>query len=189
MRLAWIPNAICVVRILLAVPSALAILAGRYELTLVIFGVAAVSDALDGWLAKHFDWTSRLGKILDPIADKLLLVTVFLTLVWIGLVPLWLGVTVVLRDVVIVGGAIAYRLLIGYVEGRPTPVSKLNTLLQLSFVLAVIAAAAWQNVPRALVVAIGAATFVTTVVSGLDYVLTYAREAVRATRAAPRAAS
>ena len=189
MSLAWIPNAICVLRILLSAPSALALLAGRYELTLLLFGIAALSDGLDGWLAKSFGWTSRLGKILDPIADKVLLVTVFLTLVWIGLVPLWLAVTVVVRDVVIVGGAIAYRLLIGYIEGRPTPVSKLNTLLQLSFVLVVIAAAAWSGVPRAVVVAIGAATFVTTVISGLDYVLTYARAALRPTRAAPRVAS
>jgi cardiolipin synthase (CMP-forming) len=187
--LAWIPNAICVLRILLVAPSALALLAGRYQLTLLLFGVAAISDGLDGWLAKRFDWTSRLGKILDPIADKLLLVTLFLTLVWTGLVPLWLGIAVVARDVLIVGGAVAYRVLIGYVEGRPTPVSKLNTLLQLSFVLAVIAAAAWPAVPRPLVVAIGAATFVTTVVSGLDYVLTYARGAISASRAAPRAAS
>ena len=189
MSLAWLPNAICVARILLVAPSALALLAGRYELTLLLFGVAAVSDGLDGWLAKSFGWTSRLGKILDPIADKLLLVTVFLTLVWTGLVPLWLGVVVVVRDVVIVGGAIAYRLLIGYIEGRPTPVSKLNTLLQLSFVLAVIAAAAWHEVPQPLVVVVGAATFVTTVVSGIDYVLTYAREALRAGRPAPRASS
>jgi cardiolipin synthase (CMP-forming) len=188
-RLAWIPNAICVLRILLVAPSALALLAGRYELTLLLFGIAAISDGLDGWLAKHFGWTSRLGKILDPIADKLLLVSVFLTLAWVGLVPLWLGITVVARDVVIVGGAIAYRVLIGYVEGHPTPVSKLNTLLQLSFVLAVIAGAAWPTIPRALVVAVGAATFVTTVVSGIDYVLTYARAAIRQRRAASRATS
>jgi cardiolipin synthase len=186
--LAWLPNAICVLRILLVAPSALALLAGRYELTLLLFGIAAASDGLDGWLAKTFGWTSRLGKILDPIADKLLLVTVFLTLVWTGLVPLWLGVAVVVRDVVIVGGAITYRVMIGYVEGHPTQVSKLNTLLQLTFVLGVIAAAAWQNVPRPLVIAVGAATFVTTVVSGIDYVLTYAREAIRATRAAPNGA-
>jgi cardiolipin synthase len=186
--LAWIPNAICVLRILLVAPSALALLAGRYELTLLLFCIAALSDGLDGWLAKHYGWTSRLGKILDPIADKLLLVTVFLTLVWIGLAPLWLGVAVVVRDVVIVGGAIAYRVLIGYVEGRPTAVSKLNTLLQLSFIIVVIAAAAWQNVPRPLLVALGAATFVTTVVSGIDYVLTYAREAIQAHRALQRSA-
>lgn len=189
MSLAWIPNAISVVRILLVAPCALALLSGRYELTLVIFGVAAVSDGLDGWLAKHFGWTSRLGKILDPIADKLLLVTSFLTLVWIGRVPLWLGVAVVARDVLIVGGAIAYRLLIGYVEGHPTIISKLNTLLQLSFVLAVIAAEAWRAVPQPLVTALGAAVFVTTFVSGLDYVVTYGRQAVRESRAADRTAA
>ena len=173
---------------LLAVPSALALIAARYELALVLFALAAVSDGLDGWLAKSFGWTSRLGKILDPLADKLLLVTLFVTLVWTGLAPLWLGVAVVARDLLIVGGAVAYRVLIGYVEGRPTPVSKLNTLLQLSYVLAVISAAAWRAVPQALVVALGAATFVTTVVSGIDYVLTYAREAARAGRAARPAA-
>ncbi|MCX7059021.1 MAG: CDP-alcohol phosphatidyltransferase family protein, partial [Proteobacteria bacterium] len=163
-------------------PSMLALLAGRYELTLLLFGVAAISDALDGWLAKTFGWTSRLGKILDPIADKLLLVCVFLTLAWLGRVPVWLVATVVLRDLLIVSGAAAYHFLIGYLEGHPTPVSKLNTLLQLLLVLAVTAAAAWPAVPSALLVALGAATFVTTVVSGIDYVMTYARAAVRARR-------
>jgi cardiolipin synthase len=175
MSLSWLPNAICVVRILLAAPVAMALVHGRFELTLGLFAVAALSDALDGWLAKTFGWTSRLGKILDPIADKLLLITVFVTLAALDLVPLWLGVVVVLRDVVIVGGATAYHFLIGYLEGRPTAVSKLNTTLQLSFVLAVIAAHAWPAVPPELILALGAAVFVTTVVSGLDYVLTYAR--------------
>jgi len=178
MTLAWLPNAICIARIALVLPSVVALLAGRYELTLLLFGVAAVSDALDGWLAKHFGWTSRLGKILDPIADKLLLVSVFVTLAWLGLVPVWLVATVVLRDLLIVGGAAAYHFLIGYLEGHPTPVSKLNTLLQLSLVFAVIADAAW-HLPPALVLALGAASFVSTVVSGLDYVLTYARAAAR----------
>jgi cardiolipin synthase (CMP-forming) len=175
----WLPNAICVLRMLLAAPVAAALARGQYPLTLALFAVAALSDGLDGWLAKTFGWTSRLGKILDPIADKLLLVTVFVTLVWVGLVPLWLGAAVVLRDLVIVGGATAYHWLIGTLDGHPTFVSKLNTVVQLSFVLAVIAAAAWHNVPGPLVVATGAACFVTTVVSGLDYVLTYARLAWR----------
>ena len=140
--------------------------------------VALVDAALDGWLAKHFGWTSRLGKILDPIADKLLLVSVFGTLAWLRLVPMWFVAAVVLRDLVIVGGAAAYHFLIGYLEGHPTPVSKLNTLLQLSFVLTVIANAAWR-LPAALPMGLGAAAFVTTVVSGLDYVVTYARAAVK----------
>jgi len=178
MRLAWIPNAICFARIALIVPSVVTLLAGHYDLTLLLFAVAAVSDALDGWLAKRFGWTSRLGKILDPIADKLLLVSVFATLAWLRLVPAWFVAAVVLRDLLIVGGAAAYHFLIGYLEGHPTPVSKLNTLLQLSFVLAVIADRAW-HLPAPLLTALGAAAFLTTVVSGLDYVMTYARAAVR----------
>ena len=187
MSLAWLPNALSIARLLLAIPCAFALLTGRYELTLLLFGFAAVSDGLDGWLAKTFGWSSRAGKILDPIADKLLLVTAFVSLAWIALVPVWLAVTVVLRDVVIVGGAIAYRMLIGYVEGHPTPVSKLNTVLQLVFVLVVVAAAAWRTVPSVLVTTFGAATFVTTVVSGLDYVLRYGRAALKASRAPTRA--
>ena len=175
----WIPNAICVLRIALIAPVALTLLHGDYTTTLMLFAVAAASDGLDGWLAKTFGWTSRLGGILDPIADKLLLVTVIVMLVVCGLVPLWLAASVVLRDVVIVGGATAYHFLIGRLDAHPTAVSKLNTLVQLSFVLIVIAAAAWPAVPRPLVIALGAATFVTTVVSGIDYVLTYSRLAWR----------
>jgi cardiolipin synthase len=183
-NLRWLPNAICVVRMLLVLPIAATLLAGDYPRTLALFAVAAASDGLDGWLAKHYGWTTLLGKLLDPIADKVLLVSVFLTLAWVGLVPGWLTLTVVLRDVVIVSGAIAYRLLIGTVVGRPTIVSKLNTLLQLSLVLAVIAAAIWRELPPALLTVLGAATFVTTVASGIDYVLTYARLARRESRRA-----
>jgi cardiolipin synthase (CMP-forming) len=188
MRLSWLPNAICVLRMLLAGPVAVALARGEYLLTVGLFAVAALSDGLDGWLAKSFGWTSRLGKILDPIADKLLLVTVFVTLVWVGRVPLWLGAAVVVRDLVIVAGAIAYQWFIGYLEGHPTRLSKLNTVLQLSFVLIVIASAAWPAVPAPLVTAAGAACFVTTVVSGLDYVLTYGRLAWRETHRSPAAA-
>ena len=187
MTLTWLPNALSIARMLLVIPSTLALLAGRYELTLLLFGIAAVSDALDGWLAKRYGWSSRSGKILDPIADKLLLVTLFVTLAWIGRVPVWLAAAVVLRDLLIVGGAVAYRLLIGHVEGHPTPVSKLNTLLQIVFVLVTIAASAWRTVPAALVATLGAATFITTVVSGVDYVLRYGRDALRAGRPGARA--
>ncbi len=180
MKWSWLPNALSVARILLVPPSVMALLTGRFGLTLVCVGCAAVSDGLDGWLAKTFGWTSRLGKILDPIADKLLLVSLYLSLAVLGLVPLWLTVTVVLRDVVIVLGAMIYRAVIGHIEGHPTAVSKLNTLVQILFVLLVIARAQWPQLPLSLITWLGAIVFVTTVVSGLDYVLTYAREAMRA---------
>lgn len=183
MSLRWLPNAICIARILLVAPIAFVLVRGQYELTLFLFGVAAASDVADGWLAKTFGWTSELGKALDPVADKLLLVTVFLTLAALGLVPLWLAGAAVLRDVVIAGGATAYHRLFGRIDGGPSLVSKLNTGLQVLFVVTVIANAAWHTVPDALVVALGAATFVTTVVSGLDYVIRYSAMAVANARA------
>ena len=182
MTLASLPNAICWLRIALTVPVVWALVSGLYSLTLALFLVAAVSDGLDGFLAKRFGWESELGKLLDPVADKLLLVSVFITLTLTSLVPLWLALAAVVRDVVIGVGAATYRRLFGALEGRPTVPSKLNTLLQLSFVLAVVARAADWPVPDALVVALGAATFITTVVSGIDYVLIYSRRAARVAR-------
>ena len=182
MRWSWLPNALSVARLLLVPPSVLSLLAGRFDVTLVCFGCAALSDGLDGWLAKTFGWTSRLGKILDPIADKLLLVSLYMALAVLGRVPVWLMAAVVLRDVVIVLGAMVYRVVIGYIEGHPTAVSKLNTLVQLVFVLLVIVRAQWPQLPASLIVWLGAIVFVTTMISGLDYVLTYAREAIRARR-------
>jgi cardiolipin synthase len=186
MSLRWLPNAICIARILLVAPTAYALVRGEYALTLALFAVAAVSDAADGWLAKTFGWTSELGKVLDPVADKLLLVTVFLTLAFLGLAPAWLAGAAVLRDLVIAGGAMAYHRLFGRIDGGPSRVSKLNTGLQVAFVVATIANAAWRQVPDAVVIALGAATFVTTVVSGIDYVRRYGRMALDHARAGAR---
>jgi len=179
MTLSSLPNLICILRIALAVPVVWSLVHGLFGLTLVLFAIAAVSDGLDGFLAKRFDWTSETGKVLDPVADKLLLVSVFITLTLLGLVPPWLAVAVVLRDLVIGVGAAVYRWLFGPLEGHPTRPSKLNTVLQLAYVLAVVGNAATPAVPSALVVALGAAVLVTTVVSGVDYVMTYIRKAVR----------
>ncbi len=178
MKLATIPNLICLLRIALTVPIIVLLAEGRYGQTLALFAVAAVSDMLDGYLAKTFGWTSELGKVLDPLADKLLLVSVFITLACVGLVPVWLAAVAVLRDVVIGVGAAIYRWLFGPLEGRPTIPSKLNTLVQLLFVIAVVWQAAFVDLPEWLIQGLGAGVLVTTVVSGADYVMTYVRKAV-----------
>ena len=90
-----LPNFICLVRIALIWPTIDALYAGNYWTALVLVAVCAVSDGLDGWLAKRFNWTSHLGKILDPLADKLLLVALFLTAAWMNLLPWWLTAIVV----------------------------------------------------------------------------------------------
>lgn len=183
-NLRWLPNGLCVLRMLLAPPTAWLLLRGEYWLTLLVFFIAAVTDAADGHLAKRFGWETELGKALDPLADKLLLVTVFVTLAVLGLVPVWLAALVVLRDLLITGGAITYRLLYGPLVGAaPTLISKLNTLLQVLYVFAVVYAAAMSwSMPSVLKLA-AVLMAVTTVCSGVDYVVTYTRRAIVASRA------
>jgi cardiolipin synthase len=178
MKVATVPNLICVLRIALTVPIVMLLVDGRYGITLVLFAIAAVSDGLDGFLAKSFGWTSELGKLLDPLADKLLLVSVFITLACIDLVPDWLAAVAVSRDFVIGIGAGVYKWLFGPVEGRPTWPSKLNTLLQLAYIIAVVSRAAFPVFPEWAVMSLGAMVLVTTVVSGLDYIAIYTRKAV-----------
>lgn len=182
MNLRYLPNALTLLRIALIGPLAFALFNGAYPLALILFAAAAATDAADGLLAKVFGWTTELGKVLDPLADKLLFLVVFITLSMLGLVPVWLTALVIGRDVVIGLGALVFRYWFGPLGGHPTRVSKLNTLCQILFVLAVIGDAASPAVPSYLVIALGALVMVTTVVSGLNYVLLYARRAVDAQR-------
>lgn len=183
MNLRQLPNIICVARIGLVVPIAYTLLAGDFVTTLWLFAVAAFSDGLDGFLAKRFGWTTELGKFLDPLADKLLLVTVFITLAVAGYTPVWLTVIVVTRDVVIGAGSAVFSWLFGPLHGRATMVSKINTGVQILYVLAVVASLGLGWPPTAVVVTLGAAVFVTTMVSGIDYVLTYSHRAGAVARA------
>ena len=183
LALRHIPNLITVVRIVLVVPIALALWHRQLPLAIALFALAAASDALDGFLARRFDWRSELGGILDPIADKLLLVTVFVTLGLERLVPFWLMAAAIVRDAVIVGGAAAYRFFIGRLSAAPSMVSKLNTLCQGLFILVVVVRAAFGSPPAWAALALGGVVLATIVVSGIDYVLIYSRRAVAARRA------
>jgi cardiolipin synthase len=188
MSLRHLPNLLCVLRIALVYPVAAWILEGRYPAVMALFAVAAFTDALDGFLAKRFDWTSELGKHLDALADKLLLVTVFACLSVAGLVPWWLTGVVLVRDLVIVFGGLTYRALFGPLEGRPTLRSKLNTCCQIVFCLVVVSRAAYAWPQASAITTLGALVLVTTAVSGIDYVLIYARRAAAVSRARAPAA-
>lgn len=177
MNLSWIPNAICVVRILLVVPLVAALLSGAYTQALVLIVVAGFSDGLDGFLARTFDWRSRLGSLLDPAADKLLVVSTFVTLTTLGLVPFALTLIVVLRDIVIVSGALAYQRVAGHLEGEPTLISKLNTVCVLLFIVLTIMHAEWALPDAFWLTLLGAMVVFTSITSGLTYVLIWARRA------------
>jgi len=168
---------ISVIRMLLVVPIAICVARRQLAVTMVLFAAAALSDAADGFLARRFGWQSALGGILDPIADKLLLATVFIALSFINLVPLWLMAAAVARDAIIVLGAAAYRFFIGPLTANPSIIGKFNTLCQAAFIVAIVCHAQF-NVPAAWVtVWLGALVFATVVVSGIDYVLVYGRRA------------
>ncbi len=172
-----LPNLICLLRIALIWPTIDALYAGHYWTALALVAIAAVSDGLDGWLAKRFNWTSQLGKILDPLADKLLLVALFLTAAWMNLLPWWLAAAAVARDVLIGLGALVYRVWFGPLHGRPTVLSKINTGMQLAVALAAILGAA-TDWPREMVTALAIVTLITTIVSGADYVVVFTRRAL-----------
>jgi cardiolipin synthase (CMP-forming) len=172
-----LPNIICLARIALIWPIVASLQAGDYAFTVVLFLIAAVSDGLDGYLAKRFGWTSEFGKFIDPLADKLLLVVMFVAASWLQLVPWWLAAAAVARDVMIGLGALTFRLWFGPLRGRPTIISKINTLLQLGYLLGVVMRAAFEFPPAEILDALAVITLVTIALSGGDYVFAFTRRA------------
>lgn len=172
-----LPNLICLVRLALIWPVASALSTGKDLLALILFVIAAVSDGLDGYLAKRFNWTSELGKFLDPMADKLLLMTVFIEAAWLNIVPWWITAAAVARDVSIGLGALAFRAWIGPLRGRPTIISKINTAAQLLYLAGVMLSAAGGFPPREVLDALAWVTLVTIILSGYHYVATFTRRA------------
>ncbi|MFZ2448491.1 MAG: CDP-alcohol phosphatidyltransferase family protein [Syntrophobacteraceae bacterium] len=126
-----IPNLLTIGRILLTPVLAWLILQGRLTSALVLFFIAGMSDAVDGFLARHFNQKSKFGAYMDPLADKALLVTSFVVLCYIGLIPTWLTVITVARDLMILSGFFALYLSGVKVEMRPLAVSKATTFFQL----------------------------------------------------------
>lgn len=168
-RLQHLPNLITLSRIAL-VPVLILLLNDRnYAASLAVFAIAGVSDALDGFLAKRLDVKSRLGAVLDPAADKLLLVSTYVMLAILGHIPFWLVLVVAFRDLLIVGGYLAYTSHAGPVKMRPSWLSKLNTLAQIALACLILAQEAAGRVWPAAVDALVYAVLATTVASGAHY--------------------
>lgn len=134
-----IPNLITVARILLVPLTIWLIITGQFLLAFLIFIAAGVSDAIDGFIAKRFHQATELGAYLDPIADKLLLVSIYVALALGGHIPAWLAILVVSRDVLIVGGVILAWLINKPIHMKPVVVSKVNTAGQILLAGAVLA--------------------------------------------------
>ena len=178
LRASHIPNLICVLRILLIAPIVVTLLEHDYRLALLLIFIAGFSDGLDGFLAKTFDWRTRLGGLLDPLADKLLMLALFLTLTYMGLAPVWLAALVIGRDIIIVTGAVAYNVLVGPVRPDPSMISKANTSCQLLYLLLVIAEQAFGWPLSTAILVCGAGVMFTSVISGMGYVLHWSVKAI-----------
>ncbi len=168
--LAQIPNLLTLLRIA-ACPVLVLLLRDRgYELAMLLFLAAGITDGLDGYIAKRYNYISGLGAILDPIADKLLIASAYIMLAMLEDIPFWLLIVVMFRDLVIVAGYLVLVVMGDEIPMKPTYLSKINTFLQISLVISVLSGkAGWLYVPLvadALVVGV----LVTTVSSGCQYV-------------------
>lgn len=184
MSLAHLPNAITLTRILLVLPIAWLLWRVRYPEALLLVAVAGVSDAVDGALARRFNWRSEFGALLDPLADKAMVVVLFVALAMQGQLPLWLAAVVVTRDAVILAGAAVYRLLFGKITMAPTLVSKANTAVQVVVLLLVLFGlcgfgAASEMALRLADPACFYLVALLSVLSGLDYVVAWSLKAWR----------
>lgn len=182
-----IPNIISVIRILLVIPTALALWQHNYTQALVLMTVAGVSDAVDGAVARRFNWMSELGKALDPIADKLLVGVMIVVFTLQGHLPMWVAFIVLSRDVIILAGAAIYRRWFERIGFNPTFLSKANTAIQIStLLLLLVALCDFAQVSAWAAAVVNPHLFyvlaVLGVASGVDYVVTWGQRGLKTGR-------
>ena len=175
-----IPNVLTSLRILLVIPVAYYLFESNYLYSLALFLFAGISDAVDGYLARRFLWTSNFGAWADPLADKLIVGVVFVVLAIQGLVPAWLVYVTIGRDLIILCGAGTYRKIFGKIDIAPTILSKVNTVVQILALLLVMVTL--LDIPQLMktddmldVVFIIVGIF--SILSGVDYVISWIRRA------------
>lgn len=134
-----LPNFITIARFVMVPLIIMVMINGDMLTAFVLFVLAGISDGLDGFIARHFNQKSELGAWLDPIADKFLLVSVFIMLGWLGVLPNWLVILAVSRDAMIIAAVVLSSLLDNPVEMRPLLVSKANTMMQIILLVIVLA--------------------------------------------------
>jgi len=149
-----VANQLTMLRMALVPAFVLLLLARQFTWALVVFAVAGITDALDGYVARHSGQITRLGSMLDPIADKLLTGTAYVVLTWGGVaacpLPVWVTVPLLFRDAMLVVGVVVVNLTVGPVEFPPSRLGKLSTALNLATGACVLAANAMGECPRAL---------------------------------------
>jgi len=169
-----LPNWLTILRILVTPFFAILLLYRYIGAALAVFALAAITDALDGFIARSWGQKSDLGMVLDPIADKLLATTAFVALTILEAIPRWLTIIVVSRDLFLVGGSLVLFMFVGKLRTAPSWLGKATTVVQLTTLLVTMALNLGTVGARA-PLAVLAATAAITIASGLDYVIRGAR--------------
>jgi len=139
-----LPNALTVIRILLIPLFLYKALTGDIRFAALVYVAAAMTDGLDGFIARFWNQQTRLGIFLDPLADKLLIATAYVTLAILGIAPLWLTLAVLSRDIIIALGSLVIYFMEGHLEIYARPIGKVTTFFQFLYVLlALLTAEAW----------------------------------------------
>ncbi|MBF0444013.1 MAG: CDP-alcohol phosphatidyltransferase family protein [Magnetococcales bacterium] len=133
-----IPNSLSLIRLLCAPLFCWLLISNHFNFALVLFLVASLTDAADGYIAKRWKQETELGRYLDPLADKVLLMIGFITLSWIQLLPVWLTLIIVSRDIVLIGGVILSKMVAKVYVVQPLIISKVNTFLQMLLIMLVL---------------------------------------------------
>jgi len=166
----YLPNFLTISRIAMVPWLVVFLQQSAFLLSLVIFTIAGITDALDGYIAKKYNAQTKLGAILDPLADKALLVSAYVMLAILEFVPFWLVVTVVFRDFMIIGGYLIIELFFGSVTMQPLKISKVNTVVQIAFIVLVLVSLAWPFNFVLLIKLSAYLVFLTSVISGTAYI-------------------
>ena len=178
MSLSLLPNVLTIFRMIVVGPIVYSLLTGYYVTAFYLAMAAGLSDLLDGYLARRFGWMTHWGGVLDPLADKLLLVSTTLTLGWLGYLPWWLVALSVIRDVVIVVGGYYYHFRIARLAtATPTQFSKWNTLCQILLVVCVMLGLAFPSARGPWIEWLVWLTAGTTLATGLHYVVIWSNKA------------
>ena len=177
MSLKYIPNILSFLRLILVLPFSYFFFHAQFQTALYIFVIAALTDALDGWIARSFNFQTKFGLIIDPLADKILIVTCFILLGYHHILPLWLIILVLLRDVAIMIGAFVSMYIVHKKHPlSPSMLSKLNTLLQMLLIVTSIFSVTYHKIPQNYLHTLHMLVGLTTLSSFFHYLMIWYKE-------------
>lgn len=170
MHLKYLPNIISLFRLILVIPFIYFFINEKMNFAFYIFLLAALSDGLDGWFARYFNCQSHLGLILDPLADKILIISCYVLLAFKSILPVWFVGIVLLRDTAILLGSFITLILLKHQQPlSPSLISKINTVLQMLQIVLCLVQSAFHHIPNNILLSLLFLVLCTSIISFFHY--------------------